>query len=44
MSEAIKKILYADDAKESAFEEAQDYLCQTLNAMEDEAETEIEAW
>ncbi|XP_027332934.1 microtubule-associated protein RP/EB family member 1A-like isoform X2 [Abrus precatorius] len=41
MSVAIKKILYADDAKESALDEAQDYLNQTVNAVE--AETEIEA-
>lgn len=42
ISVAIKKILYADDPKESALEEAQDYLNQRLNAVEDEAE--IEAW
>ncbi|XP_020227020.1 microtubule-associated protein RP/EB family member 1B [Cajanus cajan] len=40
MSVAIKKILYADDAKETALEEAQDYLNQSLNAMEAEDETE----
>ncbi|KAJ1401630.1 EB1, C-terminal [Sesbania bispinosa] len=41
MSVAIKKILYAADAKESALEEAQDYLHQTLDdAVEDEPETE----
>ncbi|KAL2321975.1 hypothetical protein Fmac_026354 [Flemingia macrophylla] len=40
MSIAVKKILYADDAKESALEEAQDYLNQTLNAMEAEADIE----
>lgn len=44
MSVAIKKILYADDPNESALEEAQDYLNQTLNAVEAEAEAEIEAW
>jgi len=42
ISVAIKKILYADDPKESALEEAQDYLNQTSNAVE--AEAEIEAW
>ncbi|KAI4336012.1 hypothetical protein L6164_014591 [Bauhinia variegata] len=40
VSVAIKKILYAADAKESALEEAQDYLNQTLN--DDEAEEEAE--
>lgn len=40
MSVAIKKVLYADDPKESALEEAQDYLNQRLNAVEDEAEIE----
>ncbi|KAK7265784.1 hypothetical protein RJT34_33407 [Clitoria ternatea] len=40
MSVAVKKILYADDAKESALDEAQEYLDQTLNAVEAEAETE----
>ncbi|KAK7330375.1 hypothetical protein VNO77_24568 [Canavalia gladiata] len=40
MSVAIKKILYADDAKESALDEAQDYLNQTSNAVEAETETE----
>ncbi|KAJ1438948.1 CH domain superfamily [Sesbania bispinosa] len=40
MSIAIKKILYADDAKESALDEAQDYLNQTMNAVEVEAEIE----
>lgn len=39
MSVAIKKILYADDAKESALDEAQEYLNnQTMNAIEAEAE------
>ena len=40
MSMAIKKILYAADAKESALDEAQEYLNQTLNATEDEDEAE----
>ncbi|KAI4343858.1 hypothetical protein L6164_011159 [Bauhinia variegata] len=40
VSVAIKKILYAADAKESALEEAQDYLNQTMNAAEAEAEEE----
>lgn len=51
---AIKKILYANDTKESALEDAQDYLNQTMNAVEaqdyhgqiidaTEAEAEIEA-
>lgn len=40
MSVAIKKILYAADAKESALDEAQDYLNETLNAVEGEEETE----
>ena len=40
MSIATKKILYADDAKESALDEALDYLNQTMNAVEDEADTE----
>ncbi|CAI0399412.1 unnamed protein product [Linum tenue] len=35
---AIKKILYAADAKESALEEAQEYLAEALNAGEDEGE------
>ncbi|KAI5416747.1 microtubule-associated protein RP/EB family member 1A [Lathyrus oleraceus] len=51
---AIKKILYANDTKESALEDAQDYLNQAMNAVEaqdyhgqiidaNEAEAEIEA-
>ncbi|XP_015942583.1 microtubule-associated protein RP/EB family member 1B [Arachis duranensis] len=40
MTVATKKILYADDAKESALDEALGYLNQTLNAVQDEAETE----
>lgn len=31
---AIKKILYANDTKESVLDEAQDYLNQTMNAVE----------
>jgi RP/EB family microtubule-associated protein len=53
VSVAIKKILYANDAKESALDEAQDYLNQTMNVVEAqetmnvveaeaEAESEIE--
>ncbi|XP_061375431.1 microtubule-associated protein RP/EB family member 1A-like isoform X2 [Gastrolobium bilobum] len=40
MSIAIKKILYAADAMESPLDEARDYLIQTMNAVEAEAETE----
>ncbi|XP_045787645.1 microtubule-associated protein RP/EB family member 1A-like [Trifolium pratense] len=50
VSVAVKKILYANDAKESALDEAQDYLNQTMNAVEAqetmnvvEAEAEAEA-
>lgn len=43
MSVAIKKILYAADVKESALDEAQAYIHETLNADEEEQETE-EAW
>ena len=39
MAVAIKKILYAADAKESALEEAQEYLAEALNNG-DEAEEE----
>ena len=39
-----KKLLCADDPKESALEEALDYLYQTFNAVEAAAEAEIEAW
>ncbi|CAL1406303.1 unnamed protein product [Linum trigynum] len=35
---AIKKILYAADAKEPALEEAQEYLAEALNANEEEGE------
>ncbi|XP_061346653.1 microtubule-associated protein RP/EB family member 1A isoform X2 [Gastrolobium bilobum] len=37
---AIKTILYADDANESALDEAQDYLNQTMNGVGAEAEIE----
>ncbi|XP_062168347.1 microtubule-associated protein RP/EB family member 1A [Alnus glutinosa] len=40
MSVAIKKILYAADAKESALSEAQDYLSQFMAPGEAEAENE----
>lgn len=40
ISVAIKKILYAADAKESALEEAQAYINETLDAVEDQPETE----
>ena len=40
MSVAIKKILYAADAKESALSEAQDYLSQFMPPAEAEAEAE----
>lgn len=43
MSIAIKKILYAADVKESALDEAQEYLNQTLEDDENEAEEEAEA-
>ncbi|XP_048443585.1 microtubule-associated protein RP/EB family member 1A-like [Pyrus x bretschneideri] len=43
MSVAVKKILYAADAKESPLAEAQEYLYQTLNVGEAEDETEAEA-
>lgn len=36
---AVKKILYATDANESALEDAQEYLNQSLG-VEDEAEAE----
>lgn len=41
MSVAIKKILYAADAKESALAKAQEYL-QSVEVAETEAETETE--
>ncbi|CAI8596344.1 unnamed protein product [Vicia faba] len=40
ISVAIKKILYAADAKESALDEAQAYINETLDAVEDEPEAE----
>ncbi|XP_019414269.1 PREDICTED: microtubule-associated protein RP/EB family member 1B-like [Lupinus angustifolius] len=40
VSVAIKMILYAADANESALDEAQEYLNQTLNSVEAEEETE----
>ncbi|XP_054804885.1 microtubule-associated protein RP/EB family member 1A isoform X2 [Prosopis cineraria] len=43
MSVAIKKILYAADGKESALEEAQDYLNLNLNIDEAEEQAEAEA-
>nr|XP_027190151.1 microtubule-associated protein RP/EB family member 1B-like isoform X2 [Cicer arietinum] len=43
ISVAIKKILYAADAKESALDEAQAYISQTLDGDEDEDEPETEA-
>ncbi|XP_050122312.1 microtubule-associated protein RP/EB family member 1A-like [Malus sylvestris] len=43
MSVAVKKILYAADAKESPLAEAQEYLYQTLNVGKAEDETEAEA-
>ena len=42
MTVAIKKILYAADAKESALEEAQEYLSEAINTAETEVESE--AW
>jgi RP/EB family microtubule-associated protein len=35
---AVKKILYATDANESALEDAQEYLNQSLGVEDDEAE------
>lgn len=43
MSIAVKKILYAADAKESALADAQEYLSQFTTSTEAEAEAEIEA-
>ncbi|XP_027904356.1 microtubule-associated protein RP/EB family member 1A-like isoform X2 [Vigna unguiculata] len=42
MSLAIKKILYAADAKGSALDEAQEYLNDVINGVEDEGEGEGE--
>lgn len=41
MAVAVKKILYAVDAKESALSEAQEYIQETMKAS-DEPETETE--
>lgn len=38
MAIAVKKILYAADAKESALAEAQDYLFEAMNGEENETE------
>ena len=43
MSVAVKKILYAADAKESALADAQEYLSQFTTSTEADAEAEIEA-
>lgn len=43
MSVAVKKILYAADAKESALADAQEYLSQFTTSTEAEVEAEIEA-
>lgn len=40
---AVKKILYAADAKESPLAEAQEYLYQSLNVGEAEGEGEAKA-
>ncbi|XP_060670746.1 microtubule-associated protein RP/EB family member 1A isoform X2 [Ziziphus jujuba] len=40
MAIAVKKILYAADAKESALAEAQDYLFEAMNGGENETENE----
>ncbi|KAL9314227.1 hypothetical protein ACSQ67_019679 [Phaseolus vulgaris] len=42
MSQAIKKILYAADAKGSALDEAQEYLNEVINGVEGEGEVEGE--
>ncbi|KAF1892759.1 hypothetical protein Lal_00042653 [Lupinus albus] len=41
VSVAVKMILYAADANESALDEAQEYLNQVLNSVEAEEETEV---
>lgn len=41
MTVAIKKILYADDAKESALEEAQEYLSEAICTGATEVESEV---
>jgi RP/EB family microtubule-associated protein len=38
---AIKKILYAADTKESALEEAQEYLSEAICTGETEVESEV---
>ncbi|KAK7411445.1 hypothetical protein VNO78_02878 [Psophocarpus tetragonolobus] len=43
MSLAIKKILYAADAKGSALDEAQEYLSEVIHGAEEEAEEVAEA-
>lgn len=43
MAIAIKKILYAADAKESALAEAQEYVCQAMDADEDKEQEEQDA-
>ncbi|EXB49969.1 Microtubule-associated protein RP/EB family member 3 [Morus notabilis] len=42
MAVAVKKILYAVDAKESALSEAQEYIQQSANASKEEPDTENE--
>lgn len=44
MAVAVKKILYAVDAKESALSEAQEYIQQSANASKEEPDTENEPW
>lgn len=47
LSLAVKKILYAADAQGSALDEAQEYLSEAINAVEDEeeeTEAKTEAW
>ena len=41
MAVAIKKILYAADTKESALEEAQEYLSEAIYTGETEVESEV---
>ena len=40
MAIAVKKILYAADAKESALSEAQEYLYEAMNSNENETEND----
>lgn len=42
MAVAVKKILYAADAKESALAEAQEYLAEAIGGTNDEEEEEEE--